>query len=173
MSWDWKETVRSVAPTIARALGGPLAGQAVAALGNALLGKPDATEDEVAAAVKAATPEQLLALKQEDHRFAEQMRKLDIDLEKIHAGDRDSARRRQAATGDKTPQVLAYLYTAGFFVLLAFLAWAAARGLEIPATIQRTLDTTLGVMFAMMLASKDYFFGSSSGSRRKDELIKR
>jgi hypothetical protein len=35
----------------------------------------------------------------------------------------------------------------------------------------RILDTSMGILFAMMLASKDYFFGSSSGSKAKTDLL--
>ena len=46
--------VKTVAPTIATAMGGPLAGMAVRTLSETLLGKPDGTEAELAAAAAAA-----------------------------------------------------------------------------------------------------------------------
>jgi len=73
--------VRTVAPSIASAVGGPLAGMATRAISDALLGKPDGTEQELAEAAAKATPEQLLALKQAEQDFAIKMRELDIDLE--------------------------------------------------------------------------------------------
>ncbi len=48
-----------VAPTIASALGGPLAGLAVKTLSSALLGTEQGSEQEVAAALSSATPDQL------------------------------------------------------------------------------------------------------------------
>ena len=55
-----------------------------------LLGLPaDSSEKDVSKAMAAATPDQLLALKQADQDFAVRMRELDIDLEKIAASDRD------------------------------------------------------------------------------------
>jgi len=44
MAFDWKNVVRSVAPILGNAIGGPFGGAAVSALSNALLGKPEATE---------------------------------------------------------------------------------------------------------------------------------
>jgi len=41
----------------------PVAGLAIQAASNALLGRPDGSEDELAAAVAGATPDQLMALK--------------------------------------------------------------------------------------------------------------
>jgi hypothetical protein len=35
----------------------------------------------------------------------------------------------------------------------------------------RTLDISTGVLFAFVMASKDYFLGSSVGSKRKTEII--
>ena len=87
--------VRTVAPSIASAVGGPLAGMATKAISEALLGKPDGTEEELAQAAIKATPEQLLALKKAENDFALQMRELDIDLERIAGADRDSARNRE------------------------------------------------------------------------------
>ena len=87
--------VRTVAPTIATAVGGPLAGMATRAISEALLGKPDGTEEELAQAAANATPEQLLALKKAEQDFAVRMRELDIDLERIANEDRNSARDRE------------------------------------------------------------------------------
>ena len=66
--------VRTVAPSIASAVGGPLAGMATRAISEALLGKPDGTEEELTQAVATATPEQLLALKQAENEFSIKMR---------------------------------------------------------------------------------------------------
>ena len=96
-----------VAPTIASALGGPLAGLAVKTLSSALLGTDQGSEQEIAAALSGATPEQLARLKEIDANFAITMKKLDIDLAKIDADDRSSARRREVDTRDRTPMVLA------------------------------------------------------------------
>ena len=43
---NWKEIVKSVAPAIGGALGGPLGALAVKKLGEHWLGKSDATEDD-------------------------------------------------------------------------------------------------------------------------------
>ena len=74
-----------IAPTIATAIGGPVAGMAVKALSSALGLSPDASTDDVQAALMNATPEQLAAIKKVDADFKVQMKELDIDLEKIAA----------------------------------------------------------------------------------------
>ena len=52
-----------IAPTIATALGGPLAGIAVKTLSAVLLGHENGSEDDVKAAMTSASPDQLVALK--------------------------------------------------------------------------------------------------------------
>ncbi|HLP30543.1 MAG TPA: hypothetical protein VK150_04215, partial [Geothrix sp.] len=72
MSFDWKGLVKSIAPTIGTALGGPLGGIAGVALTKALGLGDAAAKDEtaLAAAVQGASHDQLLLLKQADQEFA-------------------------------------------------------------------------------------------------------
>ena len=168
---DWKAILGAVAPTLATAIGGPFAGMATKAIAGVLLGKEDATQDEISVALSGATPEQLVALKKLDADFAVRMKELDVDLDRIQAADRDSARKRQMATGDHTPQRLAYLYAAAFFAVIGFQCWLAYEQKEIPVMIGKTLDMLLGVLTAMVLGSKEYFFGSSSSSAKKTQLL--
>ena len=48
---DWKKVLGGIAPTIATALGGPLAGTATKFLASSLLGKDEASESELEAAI--------------------------------------------------------------------------------------------------------------------------
>lgn len=91
---DWKKIAAAVAPTLATALGGPLAGVAVSAISDKLLGKPDGTEAEVAAAITAGGSDALARLREAEQAFTVRMRELDIDIEKLHQADRDGARDR-------------------------------------------------------------------------------
>ena len=167
--FDWKSIVRSVAPTIASALGGPLAGMAVRTISEALLGKTDASENEVAAAIADTNnPDMLLKLKQAENEFAAKMKQLDIDLEKIAAEDRANARQREAAVRDKTPMILAYVYTIGYFVVLS-VVW----GSNVPANAKETFNILLGILSAAEVGIISYYFGSSAGSSRKSDTIDR
>jgi hypothetical protein len=158
--------VRTVAPSIATAVGGPLAGMATRAISEALLGKPDGTEDELIEAAKTATPEQLLALKQAEQDFAVRMRELDIDLERITSADRNSAREREIKTGDWTPRALAAAVTFGFFGVLS---WMIANGL--PANGGEAMLVMLGTRGTAWGAIISYYFGSSAGSREKTQQL--
>jgi hypothetical protein len=159
--------VRTVAPSIASAVGGPLAGMATRAISEALLGKPDGTEAELTEAAAKATPEQLLALKTAEQDFAVKMRELDIDLERIANADRDSARNREVKTRDWTPRLLAGLITAGYFGALFYMlrnGLPQHGGSEAMLVMLGTLGTAWGGVVA-------YYFGSSAGSKAKDEAL--
>jgi hypothetical protein len=139
---------------------------ATRAISEALLGKPDGTEDELIEAAKTATPEQLLALKQAEQDFAVRMRELDIDLERITSADRNSAREREIKTGDWTPRALAAAVTFGFFGVLS---WMIANGL--PANGGEAMLVMLGTLGTAWGAIISYYFGSSAGSREKTQQL--
>ncbi len=168
MSATWKDIVGAVAPALATALGGPLAGTAVRALSSKLLGRADGSEEEVAQAVMQADPETLLKLKELDRDFAVQMRRLDVDLEKVAAGDRDSARRREIALRDTAPATLACVVVCGFFGVLGLLVFA-----EIPQAAQQPINLLLGALTAMLTQVGNYYFGSSAGSAHKNKLLEK
>lgn len=158
--------VKTVAPSIATAVGGPLAGMATKMISEALLGKPDGTEAELVEAAAKATPEQLLALKQAEQDFAIKMRELDIDLERIANEDRNSARNREIKTKDLTPRFLAAAVTFGFFGVLS---WMIANGL--PANGGEAMLVMLGTLGTAWGAIISYYFGSSAGSREKTDQL--
>jgi len=160
--------VRTVAPSLATAVGGPLAGMATRAISDALLGKPDGTEDELIDAAAKASPDQLLALKKAEQDFAVRMRELEIDLQRIDAADRSSAREREVKTGDWTPRALAGAVTLGFFGVLGYMI---AYGL--PSQGGEALLVMLGTLGTAWGGIVSYYFGSSAGSKEKSEAMNR
>jgi len=160
--------VRTVAPSLATAVGGPLAGMATRAISDALLGKPDGTEDELIDAAAKASPDQLLALKKAEQDFAVRMRELEIDLQRIDAADRSSAREREVKTGDWTPKALAGAVTLGFFGVLGYMI---AYGL--PTQGGEALLVMLGTLGTAWGGIVSYYFGSSAGSKEKSEAMNR
>ena len=156
----------SVAPTLATALGGPLAGLAVKSLSKALLGAEDFSEEAVMDAMATASPEQLAAVKKIDADFKVQMKALDIDLERIAVDDRKSARDMQKETRDWIPRALAVSVTAGFFAILIYMLvyGLPTSGNEALLLLLGALQTAWGGIIA-------FYFGSSSGSQKKDAMI--
>lgn len=158
--------IGSVAPTIATALGGPVAGMAVKAISGALFGHDGATKDDIMTALANPTGDQLAALKKIDADFAVQMKALDIDLERIAAGDRASARDMQKETKDWIPRALAVSVTVGFFAILLYML---VYGL--PTTGNEALLLLLGALQTAWGGIIAFYFGSSSGSQKKDQMI--
>ena len=155
-----------VAPTIATALGGPLAGVAVKTLSSALFGHEDGTEEQISEAMSSASPDQLAAIKKIDADFKVQMKSLDIDLERIAAGDRDSARQMQRDTKDWVPKVLAIVITLGFFGILI---WMLLNGM--PKTGTEALLMMLGALGTAWTGVVNFYYGSSAGSKAKNDLL--
>ena len=155
-----------LAPTIATAIGGPIAGMAVKALAGALGLSQDASSEDVETALINATPEQLAAIKKVDADFKVQMKELDIDLEKIAAGDRDSARNMQMHTNDWIPLAMAIMVTFGFFGILT---WLLTKG--VPPTGSETLIYMLGALGTAWTGIVQFYFGSSAGSKAKTDAL--
>ena len=155
-----------LAPTLATALGGPLAGLAAKTLSNVLLGNENGSETDIAKALQSATPDQLAAIKQIDADFKTRMAELEIDLERISAKDRDSARNREIQTGDHTPKILAAAITVGFFGILF---WMFVYG--VPKNGNEALLLMLGALQTAFTGVIAYYFGSSAGSKAKTDAL--
>lgn len=161
-----KRAVAKGAPKIARELGGPLAGAAVEALSRAIFGKEAVPEETLAEAIETASADQLLALKRADNEFRIAIRQAAVEEQRIDAGDRASARERQATMRDFTPSILGALIIAGFFLTLGVMV---AR--RLPEGAETEFSIMLGALATMTAAVVNYFFGSSAGSREKTKLL--
>lgn len=156
MKFDWKAIVGTVAPTLATALGGPLAGLATKAIVEAVGLPPESSEEQVAAAITGATPDQLLAIKNADAIFKIKMRELEVNLEQIMFQDRDSARKLLISTGAKTPAALSWIVVATTFALEGGL-FVLGMPQDMPdivlGRILGTFDTALGIVLTYWLGA--------------------
>ncbi|WP_425091989.1 hypothetical protein [Tropicimonas sp. S265A] len=159
-----KEILGAVAPTVATALGGPLAGLATKAVAEKLTGNPDASEEDLVAAISSG--EDLIKLKELELEFKTQLQNAGIKLEEIAAEDRDSARRREVETGDRTPAILGAVILAGFFGVLGLLFF---QGL--PEAGGEIVVGVIGILGGLCAQVGNYFFGSSAGSKSKNAII--
>ncbi len=166
---SWKSILSTVAPTIATAIGGPLAGMAVKTLAGSLLGDESAPEAKVAAAIQSATPDDLLKIKQLDAEFKTRMAELGVDLERIAADDRNSARDREKTLGGWSNSMLATVVVLGFFGAVGY---AMSGNLNLDGEQGALIGTLIGYVSAKADQVVSYYFGSSSSSARKTELLK-
>jgi len=165
---NWKSLIKSVAPTIGTALGGPAAGMAVKFVADKLLGNPSASETEVADFVANATPETMLKLKELDKDFEIAMRELDIDVFELEVEDRKSA--REMAKVNMWPQiVLSALFMTGYFAVM----YALFSGeIVIPPGIKEMAAILVGIMTREIPTIMQFWFGSSLGSKEKTAQLK-
>jgi hypothetical protein len=155
---DWKSIVKTVAPVLGTALGGPMAGAATKFIADKFLGNPDASEQEIAQALSNSSPEQLIKLKEIDNTFALEMKRLDVDVYRLELQDKDSARKREMEVKDWTPAILAYGLSIGFF----FVVWKLMSDGAVTEADQIIL-TTISNLFLIALT---YYFGSSNKDKR-------
>jgi hypothetical protein len=161
-----KRMIANVAPGIAHALGGPLAGAAVSQLSRAIFGADDVDEDTLAETLERAGPEHLIALKKAEQEFQIALRQASVEELRIDAGDRANARDRQIRMNDWTPSALGALVIFGFFVVLGVMV-----AKKLPAGAETEFSIMLGALATMTAAVVNYFFGSSAGSKEKTRLM--
>lgn len=100
-----------------------------------------------------------------------------LEYERIAAADRAGARHMQeAAMGNADPWVRRFIYiyasvlTLLTFIFIFFAAFGPVHDPNDPRN--RVIDTVLGFLLGVSLSAIiQYFFGSSAGSRAKDEKI--
>jgi len=156
------EWLAQIAPGIATALGGPLAGLAVSAISKAL----GIDEKDVQSTIDSGklTADQLASLKQAEIELQAKAQELGLDFEKLAVDDRKSARDLQASTKSIVPPLLALLVTVGFFgILFALMMGYAQKSDE--------LMIMLGSLGTAWTGIIGFYFGSSAGSQHKDELL--
>lgn len=168
----WKEAggvLGTVAPVLATAVGGPLAGVATKAIVSALGLDAGTSPEQAALAVTNATPDQLILLKRADQEFAAKMKELDIDLVRVEVDNTKSAREMQIAVRDWIPGALALVLTSGFFGVLG---WLMTHGMPPGASGSEAMLVMLGALGGAFGAVVNFYYGSSAGSMKKDETIK-
>lgn len=164
--FDWKKLVAGVAPALGTVLAGPLAGAAIAELAGALLGNKDASEADLAAALSTGRlgPEQIVAIKQAENALTIELARIEQAREASAFGDKQGAREMQVAVRSWIPGALAVFVTIGFFGILVGLMYGTL------STNNDALLIMLGSLGTAWTGIIAYYFGSSAGSARKDEL---
>ena len=157
---DW---LKQIAPTIATALGGPLAGMAVSAVSKAI-GVDEKQVGDLIASNK-LNADQVAQIKIAEIELAKQAQELGLNFEKLAVEDRKSAREMQATTRSWMPPILAGAVTIGFFVIMGLMFFNKVDSNN-PAILM--MLGSLGTAWTGIIA---YYFGSSAGSQAKTDLL--
>lgn len=160
MDLSW---LKQIAPTVATAVGGPLAGLAVTAISKAMGVEPS----EVNGILQSGqmTGEQLAALRVAELELKKHESDNGFKFAELEIRDRDSARQRETVVKDNTNKVLAYTVVGSF---VAVVGATLAGYAKIESVLAGTLIGYLSAKAEQVLA---YYFGSTSGSARKTELL--
>ena len=162
---NWLKTLAKVAPTIASAIGGPMAAVAVNVATKAL-GLNVNDENALAEAVASGDPNVLLKLKEAENNFKLELKRLEIKEEELFVEDRDSARKREIATKDKAPAILAATIVLGFFGVFYFVFTT-----PINENSSQAVYILVGALTAGLTQVLNYYFGSSKGSADKTQEL--
>jgi len=157
---DW---LKQIAPTIATAMGGPLAGMAVSAISKAIGVDPDKVGDLISSNKLSA--EQIAQVKIAEIELQKQAQELGLNFEKLTVEDRMSARDMQSKTRSLMPPILAGAVTIGFFTILVMMFFNKIDSSN-PAVLM--MLGSLGTAWTGIIA---YYFGSSAGSADKTALL--
>jgi len=157
---DW---LKQIAPTIATALGGPLAGMAVSAISKAI----GVDEEKVGDLINnnKLTADQIAQVKLAEIELQKQAQELGLNFEKLEVEDRKSARDMQSATRSMMPPLLAGAVTIGFFSIMVMMFFNKIDANN-PAILM--MLGSLGTAWTGIIA---YYFGSSAGSQAKTDLL--
>jgi hypothetical protein len=157
---DW---LKQIAPTIATAMGGPLAGMAVSAISKAIGVDPDKVGDLISNNKLSA--EQIAQVKIAEIELQKQAQELGLNFEKLEVEDRKSAREMQATTRSIVPPALAAIITIGFFSILIMMMIGKVDGNN------PTILMMLGSLSTAWTGIVAYYFGSSAGSQAQTDLL--
>lgn len=166
---DWKDTLMKVAPTVATALGGPLAGTAVSAIGQ-LLGLSNPTPDSIATAIQSGTltPDQISKLKELEMQYQNEEKERGFRYEELAYKDRDSARQANVSGGIQKElfwlSIILLGLTLGTEIFVLFNGY--------PKTLPDIIvGRVLGLMDAVAMMVLAYWYGTTNGSAQKNNLL--
>ena len=171
---NWIDTIKGIAPTVATALGGPLAGAAVAAIGSAL-GMSEPTQEGIEKVFTdgLVKPEDMLKIKQLELEFKThesdmgfKYAELAYKEDALTVDDRKDSRSMLKTTGSYVPAVLTFGITAGYFIVLIgmMLKQFTVADSRVMLMMLGQLGTAWGVCSA-------FWFGTTKNSQEKTNLL--
>lgn len=165
---SWTDTLIKLAPTVVSALGSPLAGGALALLGE-IFGLEEPTQEKIEAVFRNGqlTGEQITQLKELEMKLQAEERERGFRYAELTFKDRDSARRMQMETQARTPAVLTWIIV---ILVLAFEGGILMVGVPegVSEIVTGRVLGTLDMSLMMVLA---YWFGHTYSSGQKNELL--
>ena len=161
------EWLMKLVPTVATALGGPLAGLAAEAVADAL-GMSDKSVSTVKEALTqgSLSAEQITKLKEAELALKKIEKEQQFSFAELDVKNTQGARDMQMSTNSKVPAILAVIVVSGFFGILVsmMLGWLKVSDQQALLLLLGSLSTAFGSVL-------NFYFGSSHGSRIKTEAL--
>lgn len=162
--------LKTIAPTVASALLGPLGGAAVSAIGS-ILGVSEPTQQKIADAISTGklTPEQVSELKKLELQYQNDEAERGFKYADLAFKDRDSARKANVEGGVQKHMfwlsVILLLVTLGCEISVLFFGYPDQK---IPEMV---VGRILGLMDAVCMLVLTYWYGTTNGSTLKTNLL--
>lgn len=166
---NWLETLKTLAPTVATALGSPLAGAAVSALGS-ILGVSEPSQASIAKifADGQLTSEHLAEIRKLELQYQAEEKERGFKYAELAYKDRDSARSNSVAGG--TMNKLFWLSL--WLLSTVLLAELCVLWLGIPHGVPEIIvGRILGMLDGVALQVMNFWYGTSHGSSEKTALL--
>ena len=151
--------LKSLAPTIASAAGGPMAGMAVK-MAASKLGLPESTTANEIEDLIERQPERAVALKQADEDFKNRIKEMEIDLESFKTEVEDRKDARENFSTDWTPKIfsiLCLLLYGGFVMIVTLLPH--------DQNDETIISLVLGQLSGILGTAAAFFYGGSNGKK--------
>ena len=163
---NWLDTLKTIAPTVATAVCGPLGGAAITALGS-VFGVPDATQDAIAKLFKDGqlSQEHLAEIRKLELEYQNNEKERGFKYAELEYKNQDSARQMQIATHSRMPAILTVMVTIGFFGILTLLFFhPELKGNEIVMMM-------VGQLSAVWAGCVAFYTGTTFGSANKNAML--
>ena len=150
--------LKALAPTVAQAAGGSLAGMAVKMVASRI-GSPNASVEEIEKILE-TQPEKALLVKQADGEFQNKLKEMELNLESFKAEVDDRKDARKTFGDDPIPKIFAMV------ALIGFLGYVFMVTIQPPdANDDGVVNLILGYLGGLVSGISAFFFGGSNGKK--------
>lgn len=167
----WLKAIEAIAPTVATALGGPLAGAAVSALGS-LFNISEPNQEKIKNFIESSqmTSDHIYRLKELELKYQADEKERGFKYAELMFKDRDSARQANVAGG--TQKMLFALSLLLLAVSLGAEVFVLFKGYpnDVPDIV---IGRILGLLDAVAMLVLTYWYGTTNGSLVKTDLLSR
>jgi len=170
---DWKTVLTKLAPTVVSALGSPLAGGALALLGD-LFGISEPTQDKIKSVIENGqmTGDQISGLKAMEMKLQAEEKERGFRFAELEVSDRNEARKRDTeikkAGGRNGRADVMFGLAVLMIVGLVYAVWSTP---DINEYVKGIVTFLLGRFAGYLDNIYNFEFGTTRGSQSKDSTI--